>query len=239
RQPGADDHAEIPSAAAARVALLAAAFVLDDHRNVEPHERTHVGGENAVGRADQHELEHARDASDDLDHARIELPAVAIELREQLDLFHVFERWQGIDRGIERVTAHAARDFHSTLAAASRDPARRLRRVEERRDVELVGIGEARLLADDRAHADALIDAENAFLDDAVLDGPALVARRLKVEVPVIEPMRHQLAERAIDDGEVEPGGLEQLSLDDGKGIRGQIDARERGRNHRLRLNHG
>ncbi len=38
------------ASAAARVALLAAAVLLDDHRDVEPHQRTHVGRERAVAR---------------------------------------------------------------------------------------------------------------------------------------------------------------------------------------------
>src|SRR5690606_29059412 len=135
----------------------------------------------AVGRTNQHELVDAGDAADDLDHARIELANIAIEIREQLDLLRVVERRQRVDCGIERMPAHAARHFHATLAAATRDAACRGGRIEQRRDVELIGIRETGLLADDRPYADALIHAEDAFLDVAVLDGPALVARRLKI----------------------------------------------------------
>src|SRR5690606_9937922 len=209
RQPGPDDQAEISSAAATRIALLAAAVVLDDHRDVEPHERTNVRGEHTLGRADQHELVDAGAAADNLDHTRIELTAIAVEIRAQLDLLRVVEGRQRIDRGIERMPAHAARDLHAAFTAAARDSARRRRRIEQRRDVELIRIREAGLLAGDRADADPLIDAEDPFLHVAVLDGPAHVAGRLKVQIAVIEPMRHELRERAIDVREAEPGGLE------------------------------
>jgi hypothetical protein len=49
------------------------------------------------------------------------------------------------------------------------------RRVEQRRLGDVVGVGERGLLAGDGAHADTLVDAEAAALDDAFLEAPALL----------------------------------------------------------------
>ena len=48
---------------------------------------------------------------------------------------------------------------------------------------DLVRIGEAGLLAGERTHADALLDAGAAVLDDAVLERPGLLVRELEVQV--------------------------------------------------------
>src|SRR5690606_3905031 len=208
REAVVDDEAVVPAPAAAGIALLATAVLLDDHRDVQPDERADVGREHTVRRADQHELVDAGETADDLDHARVELADIAIEMREQLDLTLVVEGRQRIDCRIEPAPADRRCDLHAAFTAALRDAARRLRGVEQRFGIDLVRIREAGLLADDRAHADALVDAEHAFLDLAVLDGPAFVARALEVEIGVIELTRHELAHRAVEHGEVEPGGL-------------------------------
>ena len=60
------------------------------------------------------------------------------------------------------------------------------------------------------AHADALIDAVGAFLDDAVLDGPGLVARELQIQIDVVELAHHRRRQRAIERGELEARAFEQ-----------------------------
>ena len=83
--------------------------------------------------------------------------------------------------------------------AGARDGARGVRGLEQRRQHDLVGIGEAGLLAGERAHADALLDAVGAVLDDAVLERPGLLARELEIEVGVIDGVTHHVAEHARD----------------------------------------
>ena len=70
--------------AAAGVALLAAAVLLDDDADVEPHQRPHVAGERAVARHDQHDVVRRRQARHDLRDARIERARLAVDLLEQL-----------------------------------------------------------------------------------------------------------------------------------------------------------
>ena len=76
--------------------------------------------------------------------------------------------------------------------------------------VELIRVRETRALAGDRAHADALVDAVGTFLDDAVLDGPGLVARELQVQIDVVELAHHRSRERALERRELEAGAFEQ-----------------------------
>ena len=60
--------------------------------------------------------------------------------------------------------------LEAVLAALAGDGARHVRGAGECRQQYLVGIGEAGLLAGDRAHTHALLDAVGAVLDDAVLE---------------------------------------------------------------------
>src|SRR3569832_277984 len=77
--------------------------------------------------------------------------------------------------------------------------ARRARCLRERGQYDLVGIGEARLLAAHRAHADAALDAVAAAFDDAVFQSPRFVAAGLKIEVGAVDRMTHELVQHALD----------------------------------------
>ena len=62
-----------------------------------------------------------------------------------------------------------------------------------------------RIFARHRPHADAFIDIETAGLDDAFLQAPGLGTAVLKIEVGVIDGMRHDLAEHLRQRAIVEP----------------------------------
>jgi hypothetical protein len=79
------------------------------------------------------------------------------------------------------------------------DGARGLRRRLQRRQADLVGIGEGGLLAGDGAHADAALDVEAARLDDALLQAPGLGAGVLEIQVGIVEPVAEQLAEDGLE----------------------------------------
>ena len=49
---------EAEASAAAAVALLAPAVLLDDHRDIDAHQRAHIGRQRAVARGDQDDLVH-------------------------------------------------------------------------------------------------------------------------------------------------------------------------------------
>jgi hypothetical protein len=69
---------------------------------------------------------------------------------------------------------------------------------------------ETGLVAADRAYPGALFDAVGAFLDDAVLEHPGLVAGGLKINVAAVDRMPEQLAEHPIERLLVESGGRQQ-----------------------------
>ena len=200
-----DELAQRMPAAHAGEAGLAAAVLLGDHRDVEAHQRAHIGGQRALAVGDEHHLVGHRDRGHHLHDARIDAPRLAVDALEPTHLLVVAQRADRVDRGIERVPRAAAQHRGAALAAAGGDGACGARGVEQRLGEDLVGVGEAGLLAGERAHADALLDARAAFLDDAVLERPALVARELEVEVGGVDAARERRAERALELRQVEP----------------------------------
>ncbi len=74
---------------------------------------------------------------------------------------------------------------------------------------DLVGIREAGALARHRPHAHALLDAVAAFLDDAVLERPVLLARELEVQVARVHARAEHRIERLFEAPVVEAGGRE------------------------------
>ncbi len=183
--------------AAAGGAAFAPAVLLGDHLHRQAHQRTHVGGELAVGPRDEHHLVFAAEARHHLRDARIARAALALDPLEQRDLFGGGERGDRVDRGIEGHRQLARAGFHDARLARIGDGARRLCRVLQGVEADLVGVGERRLLARDGAHAHALLDVEAARLDDAFLEAPAFGARVLEVKVGVIDFAHGERAEDA------------------------------------------
>jgi len=109
--------------------------------------------------------------------------------------------------------------MRATARARFGDRARRLGGRRERRQRDVVRVGEGGLLAADRAHADALLDVEAARLDDAFLEAPALRAVVLEVQVRIVEAMTHQLAEDLADLVLAEAEGGEQKALGGGQRV--------------------
>src|SRR5207249_3761970 len=88
-----------------------------------------------------------------------------------------------------------------------------LRGVLQGVEADLVGVSEGRLLARDRAYADALLDVEAARLDDAFLEAPALEARVLEIQIGVIDLARAESAEHPLELGGFQVVGREQRRL--------------------------
>jgi hypothetical protein len=126
-----------------------------------------------------------------------------------------------VDAAVERAAARdlAARHL-GARAARPRDGAHGARRVQQRGLGDVVGIGESGLLAAHRAHADALVDAEAAGLDDALFQAPAFAARVLEVEVGVVD-LCARISASARAGGFVEAEGLEQQRAGRGQALDG------------------
>src|SRR6188472_47927 len=80
-------------------------------------------------------------------------------------------------------------------AAASCDRSRRMRGLGQRGHDDLIRIRKSCLLASQRTHADTLLDAVRAVLDDAVLERPGLITTQLKIKVGVVDAVAHDTAE--------------------------------------------
>ena len=114
---------------------------------------------------------------------------------EQLDLVAIVERVDRIDRQIQAAATGGMPGLHAAARPEARNGARGMRGFEQRGQHHFVGIREAGLLAGQRAHTDALLDAVRAVLDDAVLERPRLFTRRLEIDVGVVDGVTHHVAE--------------------------------------------
>ena len=137
--------------------------------------------------------------------ARIEPARLAVDTLEPRNLLGGGERGGRIGRQVQLVSVRGAPGAHTSLAALHGYGARRARGLLERRQNDLVGVGEAGLLAGESAHADPLLDAGAAVLDDAVLERPGLLVRELEVKIGEIHRVRQHLAEDVVDARVVEP----------------------------------
>ena len=78
-------------------------------------------------------------------------------------------------------------DLHIAGLALARDRARRLGGIGQRRQGEIVGVGETCLLAADRAHTSTVMNAVDALLDDAVLQIPGFPVCYFEVQIGEID----------------------------------------------------
>ena len=202
-----------PAPAAAARAALAAAVGLGDHLHGQAHERTHVRRERAVGARDQDHLVFPAEARHHLGDARVERAALALQLLEQRDLVRRFERGHRVDRPVQGNRDRRLAGPGFPALSGGGDGAGRPGCILQRVEADLVGIGERRLFAGHRTHADALLDVEAARLDDALLEAPAFVARVLEVEVRIVDLVRRERAEDPIKLGAFEVVGREQRAL--------------------------
>ena len=181
-------QAEAPAAAAG--AHFAPAVLLGDHRDRQAHQRPHVGRQRAVGARDHHHVAFAGQARPspgpraDPWHGPASRPCPSSATLAALSSVAI-----GSTRVVQRPAGRYL--FCSYLrtpgARCSRYRPHGAGRVEQRGLGNVVGIGEGGLLAADRPHAHALVDAEAAGLDDALFQAPAFAARVLEVQVGVVD----------------------------------------------------
>ncbi|ABA47973.1 hypothetical protein BURPS1710b_3335 [Burkholderia pseudomallei 1710b] len=206
--------AVVEAAAAAARADLAPAVVLGDHRHRHAHERADVRRERAVAARDEHDVVFAGEPRHHLLDARVAAARHLLDALEQLHLRGRVERGERIGGQIQvapRDALQRRRRADLLLAAArGRDRLRRDGRLADRLGRQVVRVRERGALAGDRAHADALVDAEAARLDDAFLEAPRFAAGGLEVQIRVVDAMREDIGERAREKGFVEAVRREQ-----------------------------
>ena len=180
-------------------------------RDRQAHQRPHVGGQRAVGARDQHDVVFAGEPGHHLHDARILRARQLLDLLEQRDLLRAVERRDRVHRRIQHAAAgdrRRAAHLDAAALAGGGDRAHRLGGVDQGRFGDVVGVRERGLLARDRAHADALVDAEAAALDDAFLEAPAFAARVLEVQIGVVDAVRRDAPPApSASDASVRPNG--------------------------------
>ena len=193
---------------------LAAAVVLDDHADVETHQRTDVGAQAAIAGGHQHMVPDSGQAHGDLLDARIEAASEYINALEQLDLLGALQHFQRVVLSIQRHHRRAGEGLHAALLAGAGNRAGGARRLAQGLGMDGVAVGEAGLLAGLGAHANALVEVEAAFLDDAVLQHPGLGDLALEVQIGGVDAGAGQFAEdrRQLLDGQV--AGAQQMTAD-------------------------
>ncbi|EXI70363.1 MAG: hypothetical protein AW07_04130 [Candidatus Accumulibacter sp. SK-11] len=210
-QHGVGEAAVIAAAAAAGRPLFALPALFDDDRQRDPHQRPHIGCQPAVAAGHEHHFVLAGEVRHDLRHPRVCGTRQRFEPFEEADLAAGVERSQRIVRQVEAVAAGTPlhrRDAPLLPGGGNRPHG--AGGIAERLAADIVGVREGGLLAGEGAHADAFIDAEAARLDDPLLQAPGLGTAVLEVEVGIIDPMRHDLAEHRRQVGDVEAIGGEQ-----------------------------
>src|SRR6185312_11135670 len=90
------------------------------------------------------------------------------------------------------------------VASLHGDRTGRARGLLQGRQNDLVGVGEACLLARERAHTHTLLDARAPVLHDAVLERPGFLAGELEVEIGEVDGVREHLAEDVIETAVIE-----------------------------------
>ena len=204
----------VDAPAAAGVAAYTAPVLLDDHLHVEAHQRAHVCGQHAVAARHQHGVDAASEAHHDLLDPRVRGAQQLVDPAQRLDFFLVAERIDRVLGRVQRAPVAARQRAHrnTVTPGALGNGTGRPGGDHQRLGVDLVGIGEAGLLAADRAHADALFDRVRAVPDNAVLDRPAFASRVLAIQVAEIDARSEQGAEGAFLATGITPAGASTAS---------------------------
>ena len=107
------------------VALLTATVLLDEHRNIEAHQRPHIGGKLTFAGSDQHDVVYRGNARRHVNDARIDATRLAIHSLEPRNFILRRQRSVRIRGQIELMARLRSPRFHPPLATLNRDCARR------------------------------------------------------------------------------------------------------------------
>ena len=163
-------HFEPAPSAVAEIPVLALPPVARDDLHPERDQRPPVGDDAPVARGDLHVLQLVADERVDRHDARVERPRRGIRARQQIDVpprlgrlvrMRVVQRRRRPPRQLNR---------NVLLAPVPSDQRSGLRRPQERRLVEIVGVRVPCPLPGDDPHARAAKDARRSFLDLPVLE---------------------------------------------------------------------
>ncbi len=174
------------AAADAEEATLAPAILLDDDRDVEPHQRADVRGDEAVG---PHNLDHAprsRQPDRHLRDARILRTRERVDRLAQRNLLR--ERHEAERIGIAIEMPIRARRRRRLSGFGRIEQAHRLGGAADRGFRNLVGMSERGRLPRHAAQAEARLGVEVRRLEAAIVEAEALRRQILQVELAIVGP---------------------------------------------------
>ena len=176
-------------------AALTAAVVLDDHADIEAHQRAHIGGQAAIGGGHQDALPNPGQAHRHLLNPRIEGAGGDIHALEQLNFFRPAKHIQRVVLGVQGADLGAGEHLHTALLAGPRNRPGGAGGLAQGLGGDGVAVGKTGFLAGLGAHADTLIEVEAAFLDDAVFQHPGFRDLTMEIQIGGIDTRPRQLTQ--------------------------------------------
>src|SRR5471032_1297726 len=188
----------IGTTAAAMTTALAAAVLFNDHADVEAHQWPHIRRQAAVGGSHENALPNPGHAHGDLLDTRVEGTGRDVDTLEQFDFFGAGHHFQRVVRTVQLGDILGGERLHRAVLPGSGDRTRGTSRRAERFEGDGVAIGKTGFLTRLRPHADALVEVEAAFLDDAVFQRPGLGNLALEIQIGSIDARAGQIAEHTL-----------------------------------------
>lgn len=177
-------------------AALTTPLLLDDDTDIETHQRTDIRTQAAIQCRDQNTFPDPGQADCDLLHARIERPRGAVDTLQQGHLVCPRQYIQRIVRRVQRTERRHLGGLHPPLLPGPGNRTGGTRCLAQGGQLNTVAVGKTGFFTGQRAHTNALVEVETAFLDDTVFEHPALGNLTLEIQVAGIHARPGQLTEQ-------------------------------------------
>ena len=209
-----EEVAVVGTPATTMTTTLTPAILLDDHADVEAHQRPDISAQATVHSGHQDTIPDAGQAHRYLLDPGIQGAGGHVDTLEQLDLLGPIQHIQGIVRRIQGRQQRAAEGLHPPTLPGPGDGAGRLGRLAQSIGADHIAVGEAGFLTGLGAHADALIEVEAAFLDDAVFQGPGFRDLALEIQIGGVDARAGEFAQHARQLLDTQAAGGQQVFAD-------------------------
>ncbi|MNH93559.1 hypothetical protein D3C73_461630 [compost metagenome] len=204
----------IGAAATAMTAALTATVLLDDHTDIETHQRPHIRRQATIGGGHQNPLPDPGHAHGDLLDTRIKRTGRRIDALEQIDFLGTAQHLQRIVRRVELRDILRGERLHGAVLPGAGDRPGGAGRCAQGLQSDRVAVGETGFLTRLRTHAHTLVEVEAAFLDDAVFQRPGLGNLPLEIQVGGIDARAGQVAEHTLQAFDRYAAGRQEVFTD-------------------------
>ena len=201
------EHADARAAAVPDVAVLALRALARDDLHAERNQRPPIGHHPPVARCDLHVLQLVGNERVHGHDPRIEGARRAVGARQQIDVARGIGRLAGVCVVEHRRSRGAQLHDDASFAPVPRDQRGRVRRAQQRRLVEVLGVRVPGALSGDDAHAGTANDARRRFVNARVLQPkrlrePVLEEHVGEVAAPPQRSSQHASKHHRIEGGQ-------------------------------------